>query len=25
MLFCYNDCNRIGRNAYYKINDKGRL
>ncbi|MCT0068297.1 mobilization protein, partial [Lactococcus lactis subsp. lactis] len=24
-LFCYNDCNRIGRNAYYKINDKGRL
>ncbi len=23
-LFCYNDCNRIGRNAYYKINDKGR-
>jgi len=25
LLFCYNDCNRIGRNAYYKINDKGRL
>ena len=24
-LFCYNDCNRIGRNADYKINDKGRL
>ena len=24
-LFCYNDCNRIGRNTYYKINDKGRL
>lgn len=25
LVFCYNDCNRIGRNAYYKINDKGRL
>ena len=24
-LFCYEDCNRIGRNAYYKSNDKGRL
>ena len=24
-LFCCEDCNRIGRNAYYKINDKGRL
>ncbi|MCT3140904.1 mobilization protein, partial [Lactococcus lactis] len=25
LLFCYNNCNRIRRNAYYKINDKGRL
>ncbi|EEW67020.1 hypothetical protein HMPREF0518_2023 [Lactobacillus helveticus DSM 20075 = CGMCC 1.1877] len=25
LLFCCEDCNRIGRNAYYKINDKGRL
>ncbi|QEX47701.1 hypothetical protein FTN78_p070011 (plasmid) [Lactococcus lactis subsp. lactis bv. diacetylactis] len=24
-LFCCEDCNRIGRNTYYKINDKGRL
>ena len=24
-LFCCEDCNRIGRNPYYKINDKGRL
>ena len=24
-LFCCEDCNRIGRSAYYKINDKGRL
>nr|UBL09977.1 hypothetical protein [Enterococcus casseliflavus] len=24
-LFCCEDCNRIGRNSYYKINDKGRL
>ena len=22
---CCEDCNRIGRNPYYKINDKGRL
>lgn len=24
-IFCCEDCNRIGRNTYYKINDKGRL